>query len=241
MRYLKKSNLVVLIFALIVSFLITGCYTQFSRPRIETEEDYYTTDENEQPIEDYDEYEPYYEDQEDSVIVNNNYYDVYNYGVPYYNDYYYGAFGYPYNYDPYDLYYTGYYPNSWWNPYYHWRNPAGMLDIGTLITIGILRDIIRIITVMEEDIITPRRKIEEILSEGRAVWQIEGLEIINSLHLLIEQHEILDALNAVKQGQFAMKLLTKERVRILIAKTVRPTLSDVYNTLKNKRQIVIEI
>ena len=75
---------------------------------------------------------------------------------------------------------------------------AGMLDFGTLITIGILRDIIGIITVMEENIVLLHLNIEEILPEDRVVWLTDALEIVNSGHLLNVLREMASALNAVR-------------------------------------------
>jgi len=124
MRYLKKSNIVVLIFALTFSFIISGCYTEFSRPQAETEEDYYTIDEEEQPLEEnYDEYEPYYDEEDNNEYVNYNHYDIYNYDTPHWNRYdvIYGDYYYPY--DSWN-YYTGYSPYSWYDPYYNWRYPS---------------------------------------------------------------------------------------------------------------------
>ena len=84
MRSLKRANLIFLFFALAVSVLISGCYTQFSRPHVETEEDYYTTEEEDTAyVQDNEVANQYYENDQDTVYVNNYQYDIYHYDAPY--------------------------------------------------------------------------------------------------------------------------------------------------------------
>jgi len=104
------------------TFFFAGCYTQFERPRVDTDDEYYyegeTTPQQEEQYQD--EEQPYYDQYDTTTVVNYNYYNNNNYFFdPFYDrwDYWWYA-GY---YDPYfyGYYYSGFYPNYWWDPYYH--------------------------------------------------------------------------------------------------------------------------
>ncbi|MDW7680728.1 MAG: hypothetical protein SCK70_09200, partial [bacterium] len=123
MRYFKTALPVII--AIISGLVFNGCYTQFSRPGVDTEEGYYYVDEPEQPVyEDY-EVEEYYDDYPDTEYVNYHYYDIDNYYYPSW-----GGYDYRYQYvdpfySPYDWYfYTGFYPAYWWYPSFHRYYPG---------------------------------------------------------------------------------------------------------------------
>lgn len=106
-----------LFFILIISFFLTGCYTQLSRPRVATEDEYYQQSED---------VEEYYQDEgtinpEDSRDVNiYNYYPYY--GPDYFDYWYWNPYGYRWG-------YIGPYPNYWWDPYGHWWMPGWYVGI----------------------------------------------------------------------------------------------------------------
>jgi len=111
MRTFKSILLTIII--IIVSFILPGCYTQLSRPRVDTADEYQPT-ENE-AVEEYyqDEGTPGADSSRDVYIYN--YYPCY--GTDYY-DYWY------WNYSPYRWGYMGPYPDYWWNPYGPWWTPG---------------------------------------------------------------------------------------------------------------------
>ncbi len=104
-------------------FFIAGCYTQFTGPQVDTDDEYVTDDQDIQSGYEYDEEEPYYEEP-DSEVVNYNVYNIDNYYPPYggqYDVWFVDPFYYP----PYDWYfYTGLYPHYWWDPFYHHYYPS---------------------------------------------------------------------------------------------------------------------
>ncbi|MCI0495300.1 hypothetical protein L0Z72_09870 [candidate division KSB1 bacterium] len=108
----KHNNAVLMIVGLMVvlSFMLTGCYTQLSRPRIDTEDEYQTNTEYEG--------EEYYQDQEGQDLSeqpegNTYIYNYYPYVDPYFDSWYY----YPYSWRYYNMSYLGPYPDYWWDPY----------------------------------------------------------------------------------------------------------------------------
>lgn len=97
----------------LISVVLTGCYTQLSRPRVDTEDEYYDDSEN-KDVEVYDQDEgapPAPDDARDVYIYN--YWDGYHDWYPYrhfWRDYYWS--------------YMGPYPHYWWDPYSHWWSPG---------------------------------------------------------------------------------------------------------------------
>ncbi len=125
--FIKSFSLVGIL--IISIFIINGCYTQFAAPKVDTYDEYYVIEEEEDQY--YDEYQEqdtnYYEEGwADSTVVNYNYYDVHNYNYPntrFYDPWY--SYGYSYYYSPYDMYYySGYYPEYWWDPFYQVYMPG---------------------------------------------------------------------------------------------------------------------
>jgi hypothetical protein len=95
----------------IISFLLPGCYTQFSRPRVDTEDEYYDDTE-------YDDVEEYYQDE--GVPSSDDSRDVYIYTY-----YPYSWYDYDYSYYyPRRWRYVGPYPDYWWDPYGRWWTPG---------------------------------------------------------------------------------------------------------------------
>jgi len=112
---MKIQTIYILVLTVLVSFLVGGCYTQFSRPEVDTE--YYSEDDEEEYHE-----EEYYDDEYVS------HYDVYGYGGPsvywgpqawmYWSPYY--RWYHPYHYsDPWWYYSYGYgFYDPFWDPWY---------------------------------------------------------------------------------------------------------------------------
>jgi len=109
-----KSIFVGIVSLLIISFVLPGCYTQLSRPRVDTEDEYYEESQ-------YEEVEEYYQDE--GIPSTDDSRDVYihNYYPYYWTDYYDYWYGY---YNPYQWRYVGPYPHYWWDPYGHWWTPG---------------------------------------------------------------------------------------------------------------------
>ena len=110
----RKSIFLGMAFILIISFILPGCYTQLSRPRVDTEDEYFEKSE-------YEEVEEYYQDEgtlpaEDTRDVN-----IYNYYYPYWDGY---VDYWDWYYSPYHWGYLGPYPHHWWYPYHHWWTPG---------------------------------------------------------------------------------------------------------------------
>ncbi len=106
-----KSTILGITLILIISFILPGCYTQLSRPRVDTEDEYYKKSE-------YEEVDEYYQDEgtlteEKQDVYINNYFPSYWGG---YYDY--------WDYFPYYWRYMGPYPHYWWDPYGHWWMPG---------------------------------------------------------------------------------------------------------------------
>ena len=92
MRFKKFSTSFIIILMISVGLLFSGCYTQFSRPDVDTE--YYPQDDEQYESEYYSE-----EDYDDDVDVN--YYDIYLYEAP-------------------PPVYFGPHVWTYWSPYYRW-------------------------------------------------------------------------------------------------------------------------
>jgi hypothetical protein len=101
-----------IVFILTISFILPGCYTQLSRPRVDTEDEYYDKTEDE-------EVEEYYQDEGVPSTDDSRDVYIYNYYPYYWNDYY----DYWY-YSPDRWRYIGPYPHYWWDPYAHWWTPG---------------------------------------------------------------------------------------------------------------------
>lgn len=105
-----KSVLIIVGLMVILSFMLTGCYTQLSRPRIDTEDEYENNAEYEG--------EEYYQDQEAEGSSEQPDGDTYIYNYypdvdPYFDSWY----NYPYSWRYYNMSYLGPYPDYWWDPY----------------------------------------------------------------------------------------------------------------------------
>jgi len=107
-----KSILLATVMILVISFMLPGCYTQLSRPRVDIEDEYYEESQNE-------EVEEYYQDEGALVDEDSRDVYIYNYYPSYWTDYY----DYWY-YSPYQWRYIGPYPYHWWDPYGHWWAPS---------------------------------------------------------------------------------------------------------------------
>lgn len=101
-----------ILFIFVISFILPGCYTQLSRPRVATEDEYYEQSE---------EVEEYYQDEgtqrtdeSGDVYIYNNY--PY-YWTDYYDYWYWNSY-------PYQWGYIGPNPHYWWDPYGHWWTPG---------------------------------------------------------------------------------------------------------------------
>lgn len=107
-----KSMFLGIVFILTISFILPGCYTQLSRSRVDTEDEYYDKAEDE-------EVDEYYQDEGVPPADDSRDVYIYNYYPYYWNDYY----DYWY-YSPYRWGYMGPYPHYWWDPYAHWWTPG---------------------------------------------------------------------------------------------------------------------
>ena len=122
MRRKQRLFLQLVLTFLMGVFLFAGCYTQFERPRADTDDGYYCEEEVvPQPDDEYQDQEvPYYDQADTNAVVNYNYYTNNNY---YYDPFYdrWDSYWYTGFYDPYfyGYYYSGFYPGYWWDPYYH--------------------------------------------------------------------------------------------------------------------------
>ena len=110
-----KSLFLGIFMILIISLILPGCYTQLSRPGVDTDDEYYQEySEESEGVDEYyqDEGTPPAEDSRDIYIYNN--YPLY------WNDYYYDDW----YYSPYSWGYMGPYPYNWWDPYGHLWAPG---------------------------------------------------------------------------------------------------------------------
>jgi len=114
-----KSMLLIIVAILIISFILPGCYTQLSRPRVDTEDEYYQKPEDQEEGE-------YYQDEGTENIDSERAGDVYIFNNYPYNSGGFYDFWYPNPYSWQDYYwnYSGPYPNYWWDPYAHWWVPG---------------------------------------------------------------------------------------------------------------------
>jgi len=107
-----KSIFLGIVMILVISFILPGCYTQLSRPHVDTDDEYY------QEYYD-DEVDEYYQDEgtPPAEDIHDVYIDTYypSYWTDY-NDYWY--------YSHYPWRYVGPYPYHWWDPYGHWWAPG---------------------------------------------------------------------------------------------------------------------
>jgi hypothetical protein len=109
-----KSIFLAIASIIIISFILPGCYTQFARPRVNTDDQNYVQPEDQQADEYYqDEGTPADSDSKDVYIYN--YYPFY--GPDYYDYWYWNSY-------PYHWGYLGPYPDYWWDPYGHWWRPG---------------------------------------------------------------------------------------------------------------------
>lgn len=102
---------------IILSFMLTGCYTQLSRPRVATEDEYYNNPQYED--------DEYYQDEgaQDPAIQDGGDTYIYNYYSPI--DPYFDYWNYyPYSWNNYRWSYLGPYPDYWWDPYGRWWTPG---------------------------------------------------------------------------------------------------------------------
>lgn len=117
MQKSKKSAIVIIGMLIILSLLLAGCYTQLSRPRVATEDEYINDSEIDE--------EAYYQDQEaqdsfDQPAAQTYIYNYYAYPDPFFDPWYY----YPYSWRYYNWGYLGPYPDFWWDPYGRWWAPG---------------------------------------------------------------------------------------------------------------------
>lgn len=108
-----KSIFLAIGFLVIISFLLPGCYTQFSRPQVDTDDEYYDNSE-------YEDAEEYYQDEGVPSVDDSRDVYIYNYYPNSWYDYWYGGY---YNY-PNRWAYMGPYPDYWWDPYGRWWTPG---------------------------------------------------------------------------------------------------------------------
>lgn len=111
-----KSIFLVIGFLVILSFLLPGCYTQLSRPRVDTDDKYSDTTAAE-------DVEEYYQDEGAPSADDSRDVYIYNYYPYSWNDYYYYDYWSGY-YNPYRWRYIGPYPDFWWDPYGRWWTPG---------------------------------------------------------------------------------------------------------------------
>lgn len=128
MKTRKKSFYMAVLFIFMISFILPGCYTQLSRPQVDTQDEYYS----DEYIEEYDteEIEDYYDEGEeyvDPAVIYDT--DVYVNPYPYWDSWSYSYYD-PYYYDVYSWSYMGAYPNYWWSPYSHWWGPSWYVGYG---------------------------------------------------------------------------------------------------------------
>jgi hypothetical protein len=120
MRKNINSALKIVGLVVILSFMLTGCYTQLSRPRVDTEDEYYNNTQ-------YDD-EEYYQDEgvQDPAIQEGGDTYIYNYYSqidPYFDYWNYYPY-YPYSWNSNRWSYLGPYPDYWWDPVGRWWTPG---------------------------------------------------------------------------------------------------------------------
>ena len=110
-----KSALPIIGLMVILSFVLTGCYTQLSRPRVNVDDGYAS----EYDEDDYyqDQEAPYPSDQSGGDTYINNYYSSFDPYFDYWNYY-------PYSWRYYNWSYLGPYPDFYWDPYGRWWMPG---------------------------------------------------------------------------------------------------------------------
>ncbi|MDZ7332559.1 MAG: hypothetical protein ONB31_11320, partial [candidate division KSB1 bacterium] len=112
-----KSMLLTTGFLVMVCLIFSGCYTQLSRPRVATTDDYQQPSEGEK--------DEYYQDEGTSSNETRDVY-IYNYypfyGYTFYDPWY-------WTYYPHRWVYLGPYPDYWWNPYGPWWTPGWYIGI----------------------------------------------------------------------------------------------------------------
>ncbi|MDZ7264496.1 MAG: hypothetical protein ONB16_07920, partial [candidate division KSB1 bacterium] len=102
---------------LIIIVILPGCYTQLSRPRVDTQTTYYEPAPEDSSYTYYQDEGTEYSAGTGNVYIFNNYpyywngyYDFWHPSPYYWRDYYWG--------------YIGPYPYYWWDPYAHWWVPG---------------------------------------------------------------------------------------------------------------------
>ncbi len=119
MKRTFKSIFLTILLIPILSLILPGCYTQLSRPRVDTEDEYYMSSEA-------DTVQEYYQDEGNQGEGDSKDVYIYNYYPPYgidYYDYWY------WSYYPYPWRYVGPDPYYWWEPYGHWWTPGWYVGV----------------------------------------------------------------------------------------------------------------
>ncbi|MFZ5517596.1 MAG: hypothetical protein ACOY90_13195 [Candidatus Zhuqueibacterota bacterium] len=122
MKTNRSSFYLATLLIFMMSFILPGCYTQLSRPQVDTQDEYYS-DENRSEY-DAEEAEDYYDDEQyaDSTVIQETDVYIHNY-YPYGPGWNFGYYD-PFYYDYYRWSYVGYYPDFWWDPYSHYWGPG---------------------------------------------------------------------------------------------------------------------